>query len=150
MTDTKTPEVVAVSTIHHGTGKHDEDGAPIVEIFEIGDELTDEFFTEDQLRALIASESAVDLGGVLQEVKAVPYVDQVTAKRDELLKRAGKPILVDTSNPMNRGVPDMQFATDRTLEEENARLKEELEAMKASKESSSSTPPKPAGATKKA
>jgi hypothetical protein len=130
------PDVIAVSNIQYGYSEPDETGKREVLTKTVGDKLTEKDFGEDGLKALIACGSAVDMSGELQELVAIPFVDEQTVERDRLLAKAGKPVLVDTSNPQNRGVPDPQNTAARTLEEDNERLRQELADMKASQESS--------------
>lgn len=139
-------DVVAVSTIHYGY-EEDDDGRRLPLTKKIGDKLTEADFGEEGLKALIACGSAVDLSGEMQELVAVPFVDKETKARDELLAKVGAPILVDTSNPTNRGVPAPQIEGDSDRQKEIDDLKEQLAAAKAANESNT-TSKTPIGAAK--
>jgi hypothetical protein len=128
-------DIVAVSTIQYGY-EEDNDGIRHPVTKSIGDKLTTADFSEKDLKDLIACGAAVDLSGEMQELVAVPFVDQETAKRDELLQKVGAPILVDTSNPTNRGVPAPKVQqTDAMIKAQIAELQNQLDAKAQSEES---------------
>lgn len=134
------PKVIAVSNISHGEMQGDEN---VITEYGVGDELPNDKFTDEEFQALIACQSAVDTSGELQTLTAVPFVDTQTEERDKLLRQAGLPTLVDTRNPMNRGIPDMQNTEQKTLEQENARLKDELSKLQASQAPKTTSGAKP-------
>jgi hypothetical protein len=82
-------QVFAVTPIQHGVGV--VDGESKVVVFDVGDELTEETFTEDELRAFIEGGSAVEVG-TDRKYSEPPNpttdpgaADQATRKRDQLI-----------------------------------------------------------------